>query len=71
MKLINELIGNDVNIDFPKNLNFKSINNFFAKLGAKTIQNLPTSPYFNYEVRFPSVPQTFVFDDISPNEIEK
>ena len=71
-KLIDELAVNDVkNIDFPKYLNCNNINNFFAELGAKTIQNFLTSPYFNYEVPFPSVPQTFVFDDISPNEIEK
>ena len=72
-KLINELAGNDIkNIDFPKNLNCNSNNNnFFAELVAKAIQNLPTSPYFNYKVSFPSVPQTFVFDDISSDEIEK
>ena len=47
-KLINELEGIDVkNVDFPKNLNCNSINNFFAELGAKAIQNLPTSPYFS------------------------
>jgi hypothetical protein len=69
-KVINEMRCNQTNTTaFPKNLDVNDINKFFIDLGKNAISDLP--PANNYEIRFPTNKNTFIFDPITPRELEQ
>jgi hypothetical protein len=64
-KIINEMRCNKTNATaFPKNLDSNDINKFFTDLGKNAISDLP--PADNYEIRFPTNKNTFIFNSITP-----
>jgi hypothetical protein len=69
-KIINEMRCNKTNTTaFPKNLHSNDVNKFFTDRGKNAISDLPSAN--NYEIRFPTNKNTFIFNAITPRELEQ